>query len=590
MAGLVGGSCTLDELEVNGPSGVTGCGDGVVDRDRGESCDDRNSKGGDGCSSVCAIEPSFSCTGEPSVCAPSTCGDGVLDPGEQCDRGDAEAGDGCDAACQIEVGWSCAIAYTACSPVCGDGMVLGDEACDDGNTEDGDGCSRFCDAEVPAECGNGVVEGEEECDDGNTDDGDGCSATCTDEVVPECGDGRMEGDEECDDANTDDGDGCSARCTLEASVCGDGIVAEDEGCDDAGTDPEDGCDDACAVEPGWICEGEPSACELSCGNGKLDAGETCDDGGSEPGDGCDASCAEEPGWSCTGEPSECVESCGDGTIDAGEECDDGDPAVGDGCDASCNVEPGWSCTGEPSDCEFVACGEDPFEDNDTQATATALAAGQDLGALQICAGNEDWFQTDATDGAITVDLAFVHAMGDLELELYSSSTMLVVASSTTMTDDEQIVYDVGAPAEPMLVRVFGADDMVENAYTVGYTVCGLDANEPNDAIDALAAAAEDAAIPGTLCPGDEDWFQIPAPGVGVNLTVSLAFVHAQGDLNVELWSVADGTLVDASSTMTDDELVTFGPTGAEGASGYAIRVLGAGAGVQNDYVLTWSGS
>src|SRR5690606_31473708 len=81
------GSCTLDELELPEPSGVVGCGDGTLDRARGETCDDRNAEDGDGCSPVCSIEPGFSCTGEPSTCAPSRCGDGVLDPDEACDHG-----------------------------------------------------------------------------------------------------------------------------------------------------------------------------------------------------------------------------------------------------------------------------------------------------------------------------------------------------------------------------------------------------------------------------------------------------------------------------------------------------------------------
>ncbi len=45
------------------------CGDGVVNEPAGEQCDDGNGAPGDGCDSLCQVEPGFSCPGEPSVCS-----------------------------------------------------------------------------------------------------------------------------------------------------------------------------------------------------------------------------------------------------------------------------------------------------------------------------------------------------------------------------------------------------------------------------------------------------------------------------------------------------------------------------------------
>ena len=42
------------------------CGDGVLSGT--EACDDDNQLSGDGCSSVCEVEPGYTCTGAPSVC------------------------------------------------------------------------------------------------------------------------------------------------------------------------------------------------------------------------------------------------------------------------------------------------------------------------------------------------------------------------------------------------------------------------------------------------------------------------------------------------------------------------------------------
>jgi cysteine-rich repeat protein/VCBS repeat-containing protein len=62
---------------------------------------------------------------------------------------------------------------------------------------------------------------------------------------------------------------------------------------------------------------------LSCGDGVLDRYEECDDNNIINGDGCDDHCRFE---------------CGNNQIDGAEECDDGNRDVGDGCDDSCFIE------------------------------------------------------------------------------------------------------------------------------------------------------------------------------------------------------------------------------------------------------------
>ena len=65
--------------------------------------------------------------------APPNCGDGVLqtDEFEECDDGNLIATDGCTDFCRL--------------PVCGDGIVrAGVEECDDGNGNDLDECSNAC--------------------------------------------------------------------------------------------------------------------------------------------------------------------------------------------------------------------------------------------------------------------------------------------------------------------------------------------------------------------------------------------------------------------------------------------------------------
>ena len=82
------------------------CGNGRLDS--GETCDDGARRAGDGCSTTCRIEAGYTCTGTPSVCTllPVTgCGNGVIDADEfeGCDDGNTAAGDGCSPTCAIEV-------------------------------------------------------------------------------------------------------------------------------------------------------------------------------------------------------------------------------------------------------------------------------------------------------------------------------------------------------------------------------------------------------------------------------------------------------------------------------------------------------
>jgi fibro-slime domain-containing protein len=229
----------------------------------------------------------------PSACVQESCGDGVVetDIGETCDDGNVTSGDGCSSTCQLERGWTCATADAPCMAVCGDGLVVGTEQCDEGNANGAanSGCSSTCQVEpgwtcpsggkCKTSCGDGIVAGSEQCDDGSANGtaSDGCSATCTIEpgfactvtnakstcTKTVCGNGIVEGSEECDDKNLIPYDGCSPTCTLEpkcsggicslSAVCGDGIVEPGEGCDDGNTVSGDGCSSTCQIEKGWTC-------------------------------------------------------------------------------------------------------------------------------------------------------------------------------------------------------------------------------------------------------------------------------------------------------------------------------------------------
>ena len=92
------------------------CGDGFVDSEAGEQCDDGNHVSGDGCRSDCRSN--------------EMCGNAVVDKGEQCDEGGNTLD--CDENCT----WA----------GCGDGFfnAASGEQCDDGNLEGADFCNNQC--------------------------------------------------------------------------------------------------------------------------------------------------------------------------------------------------------------------------------------------------------------------------------------------------------------------------------------------------------------------------------------------------------------------------------------------------------------
>ncbi|MDD5074895.1 MAG: DUF4215 domain-containing protein [Candidatus Peribacteraceae bacterium] len=169
-----------------------------------------------------------------------------------------------------------------------------------------------------------------QCNDNNPCTTDVCTVnhTCFNMVIPGCG-----------AASSSSSSSASFSSIPTVRVCRDGIRGPSEQCDDANNYANDGCTSYCTVEVGWSCTGSPSACTPVCGDRKIILGrEFCDDGNIASGDGCSAQCAIERGWSCPGLPSVCRTMCGDRIVAGAEQCDDGNLEDGDGCSAKCQLE------------------------------------------------------------------------------------------------------------------------------------------------------------------------------------------------------------------------------------------------------------
>jgi hypothetical protein len=81
----------------------------------------------------------------------------------------------------------------------------------------------------------------------------------------------------------------------------------------------------------------------------------------------------------------------------------------------------------------------------------------------------------------------------------------------------------------------------------GGATCAADRFEPNDARSAPAQINGGAQAGLTLCPGDDDYFSVSL-GQGDSVTVTLSFVHGEGNLDLELYSPSGQVVASARGT------------------------------------------
>jgi cysteine-rich repeat protein len=210
------------------------CGDGKVNKAKGEECDDMDTTN-PACLDNCKL---------------NKCGDSVKSASEGCDDGNTNNTDGCTNACTAP----------SCSPP--NGIRETTEQCDDGNVVDTDGCLSTC---VYATCGDGKVRTNvEECDSPSGNGiGKDCLPGCKNNI---CGDGSRDQEgasqEMCDlgslngvtacpygalSCSTCTGS-CSTPGTGTVSFCGDAVTqtGNGEACDDRSITQSCGqCDNAC---------------------------------------------------------------------------------------------------------------------------------------------------------------------------------------------------------------------------------------------------------------------------------------------------------------------------------------------------------
>jgi len=302
-----------------------------------------------------------------------TCGDGSIGTGETCDDGNSTSNDGCSSACAIEQGWGCTGQPSACTFTCGNGTISGNEQCDDNNTMNGDGCSSVCLLETvtAAEPNNSCAQTSGPflppflLDGAITPTGDQDYIAIT---VPAYADLKIE---TFAPTYGTCALGTDTFIELRGPSCSTVILSDDEdGINSCSLIDSAVTADAAArhLAPGtyyvrveeYLNNATIAAYKLQvsfnalCGNGTKEGSEQCDGG---------ANC----GMDCMLLPF-----CGDGQVANGEQCDDGGTMNGDGCSSTCTVEADYRCTGTPSVCTMYETNCSDGVDNDADGNIDAM--------------------------------------------------------------------------------------------------------------------------------------------------------------------------------------------------------------------------
>ena len=226
---------------------------------------------------------------------------------------------------------------------------------------------------------------------------------------------------------------------------------------------------------------------------------------------------------------------------------------------------------------LVCPGNDTFEPNEDCSTPSALAIGTtDMLAIESSTVADEywWTYTAVNNDALTIDVIFADAGGDIDVYLYDDAGTCVsqVDSSLSTDDNEQVTFTnlTGVPVT-LTMRVFSWDATC-NDYTlqVGSIIdpcvaVSDDAMEPNDdcsqAIALTTGTYTDLVVFKNV---SDDFFTIDVPDGG-DLTVDVLFLTALGDIDCYLYDSATvgttcgdkATFLDNGFTGSDNEQMTW---------------------------------
>lgn len=244
----------------------------------------------------------------------------------------------------------------------------------------------------------------------------------------------------------------------------------------------------------------------------------------------------------------------------------------------------------------VTLAEDAYEQNDARVEAFDLT-GHEKQFLSKLNGpgiqfDEDWYRISVTGerAELRVLADFIHAEGDVDIELYSAAGFLV-GRSVSSTDDEAIALRNPAVGDYFIRVYFANRGTVYDLWWGGLTQTEIDgilpdAYEEDDTRESSATNLPNHTfldeLDGLATQTDDDWFSITVGANSKGLLVEASFTHAAGDIDIEVTN-GSGRVIARSNSLTDNESITFNGLLPQGT--YYIRAYGASLG--NPYNLRW---
>lgn len=234
------------------------------------------------------------------------------------------------------------------------------------------------------------------------------------------------------------------------------------------------------------------------------------------------------------------------------------------------------------------CVDTKLEPNESQDLSIILPGPDTYTDLKICEGDKDYFAIDVPDGdTLTVELQFLHADGDIDLQLKDRSG--TVANSFSETDNESAtVTNVTGSSERYYIEVRPALGAT-NDYTMVVTVetgsgvqCDPDFLEPNDtptdARQAITEGLDD--FTASMCT-DVDYYALDLT-TGQQLRAEIASTVTDFDLDIEILDPSEQVVASNSDVGSD---ATLSWTAESDGTHYVHVFRGSGTGV-GDYTIT----
>ncbi|TSC31749.1 DUF4215 domain-containing protein [Corallococcus sp. Z5C101001] len=365
------------------------CGDGVIGG--AETCDDGNQLSGDGCNSVCQVEPGYTCTGQPTVCTDiDECAAGT----DNCDENATCTNIGGSFTCACKAGY--AGDGVTCTDI--DECAAGTDNCDENATCTNIGGSFTC------ACKAGYA-------------GDG--VTCTD--IDEC----AAGTDNCDENATCTNIGGSFTCACKAGYAGDGVTCTDidecaagtDNCDENATCTNIGGSFTCACNAGYAGDGVTCTNIDDCAANPCLNGGTCIDGVGSYTCKCAPTYEGTNCQSCSGTLADCNGNSSDG-------CEVNLQSDAESCGA-CGIvcSTGQICSN--ATCQAPPPGQVPGTPVSSPANhgplAPAVADVNGDGKLDILVANAESASTETPSGSLSVFLGNGDASVQSEVNYGSAS-------------------------------------------------------------------------------------------------------------------------------------------------------------------------